>query len=203
MQIENHKEEVPFAYYASRFREMDPRETAKRLPESQWDGKQFYVQLMHRSYVVAYPECSIRALMDDSVPPLGTQTFLLRYLLESGNAAWLGGWKTFREMPWGETYQKAFSGRALTRAAFTFGSRIDAFRIACEKIGGIPIAQGDAGYEFNFIGNFKMRILIWEADEEFPPSAQILYSDNFAAGFTAEDRVVAADILIGTLRAQM
>ena len=203
MQFENHKEEVPFAHYASRFREMDPREAIKRLPGSQWDGKRFYVQLMHRSYAVAHPECSVAALADDSVPPLGTQTFLLRYLLESRNTAWQGGWKTFREMPWGETYQKAFSGRALTRAAFAFGSRIDAFRTACEQIGGAPVPQGDAGYEFNFIGNFKVRILVWEGDEEFPPSAQILYSDNFAAGFTAEDRVVAADILISAIRAHM
>ena len=48
-----------------------------------------------------------------------------------------------------------------------------------------------------------MRILIWEGDEEFSPSAQILYSDNFAAGFGAEDRVVAADILIGTIKSHM
>ena len=48
-----------------------------------------------------------------------------------------------------------------------------------------------------------MRIFIWEGDEEFPPSAQILYSDNFAEGFTAEDRAVAADILIAAIKANM
>ena len=63
--------------------------------------------------------------------------------------------------------------------------------------------QGDAGYEFSFLPHFKMRISIWEGDEEFPPSAQILYSDNFAAGFTGEDRVVAADILISAIKANM
>jgi len=203
MQIENHKEEVPFAHYEALFREMDPREAAKRLPGTQWDGTRFYVQLMHRSYVIAHPACSIRALVDDSAPPLSTQTFILRYLLESRNTAWLGQWKTFREMPWGEMYQKPFSGRCLGRAAFAFGSRLDAFRAACEKIGGSPVAHGDAGFEFVLIGNYRMRILVWEGDDEFPPSAQILYSDNFAASFTAEDRVVAADILIAAIQTNL
>ena len=48
-----------------------------------------------------------------------------------------------------------------------------------------------------------MQILVWEGDDEFPPNAQILYSDNFADGFAAEDRVVAGDILIATIKSYM
>jgi len=204
MQIENHKEEVPFAHYEEKFRHADPMEMARRT-RTNWDGKQFHVVLMHKSYVITHPVCTIRALVDGTVPTLPVQTFLLRYLLEGKAATWTGGWKTFREMPWGEMYHKPFSGRCLTRAAFAFGTRLEAFRAACEKIGGLPVNHGDGGFEFQFVGtcSYKMRILIWEGDEEFPPSAQILYSDNFAEGFTAEDRVVAADILISAIRSQM
>ena len=203
MQIENHKEEVPFAHYEELFREMDPMADPGRLPGTQYDGKNFYVQLMHYSYVISHPEYSIRKLVGGDVPPLPVQTFLLRYLLESKNVPWGGQWKTFREMPWGEMYIKPYTGRVLTRAAFTFGFKLDAFRAACEKIGGTSVKHGDAGYEFNFIGNYKMQILIWEGDDEFPPNAQILYSDNFAEGFAAEDRVVAGDILISTIKSFM
>ena len=48
-----------------------------------------------------------------------------------------------------------------------------------------------------------MQILVWEGDDEFPPNAQIIYSDNFADGFAAEDRVVAGDILISTIKSFM
>jgi hypothetical protein len=65
------------------------------------------------------------------------------------------------------------------------------------------VAYGDAGFEFELVGGYKMRILVWEGDEEFPPNAQVLYSDNFASGFAAEDRVVAGDILISAIRANM
>ena len=117
--------------------------------------------------------------------------------------AWSGQWKTFREMPWGEMYIKPYTGRVLTRAAFTFGFRTAAMRAAAEKMGATPVKHGDAGFEFDLVGGYKMRILVWEGDDEFPPNAQILYSDNFAEGFAAEDRVVAGDILIGTIKSYM
>ena len=114
-----------------------------------------------------------------------------------------GQWLTFREMPWGELYIKPYTGRVLTRAAFTLGTRMDAFRAAAEKMGAVPVDHGDAGFRFNLIGDYAMQILVWEGDEEFPPNAQILYSDNFAEGFAAEDRVVAGDILISAIKTNM
>ena len=203
MQIENHKEEVPFAHYEQRFAQLDPAQVQNRLPGIDWNGETFRLGLMHRSYEISHPAYSIRALDGGSLPQLIIQTFMLRYLLESKEIPWLGQWKTFREMPWGEMYIKPFTGRALTRAAFTFGTRLDDFRAACEKMGATRVDHGDAGYQFDLIGNYKMQILVWEGDEEFPPNAQILYSDNFADGFTAEDRVVAADILIAAIKGNM
>ena len=202
MQIENHKEEVPFAHYEQLFRSLDPQEAADRTG-AKWDGKEFYVNLLGREYAISHPDYALRAPDGGALPPLPVQTFLLRYLLEAKTAAWAGEWKTFREMPWGEMYIQPYTGRVLTRAAYTFGFRLAAFKAACEKLGGLALPHGDAGYELNFIGNYKMRILVWAGDDEFPPSAQVLYSDNFAAGFAAEDRVVAGDILISIIKSNM
>ena len=202
MQIENHKEEVPFSYYENLFRDLDPAEAAARTG-AKWDGKEFYVNLIGRSYAISHPEYALRALDGGALPPLPTQTFLLRYLLEGKAVAHTGAWLTFREMPWGELYIKPYTGRVLTRAAFTFGTRVDAFRTACEKMGAIPVNHGDAGFQFDFIGGYRMQILVWEGDDEFPPNAQVLYSDNFSDGFAAEDRVVAGDILISAIKGNM
>ena len=201
MQIENNKEEVPFSYYENLFKDLKPEEAAARTG-AKWDGIEFYVNLMGREYAISHPEYTLRALDGGKLPPLAVQTFLLRYLLESKAVAWQGAWKTFREMPWGEMYIKPYTGRVLTRAAFTFGTRIDAFRKAAEKMGAKTVNHGDAGFEFHLIGGYRMQILVWAGDDEFPPSAQILYSDNFTA-FAAEDRVVAGDILITTVKSYM
>ncbi len=197
MQVENHKEEVPFGYYEELFTKANPQEMAVRTG-AKWDGEKFYVNLLGREYIVSHPRYAITPTC-----PLPMQTFLLRYLLESKNVAWNGQWKTFREMPWGELYIKPYTGRVLTRAAFTFGTRVAAFKAACEKMGALPVGHGDAGFQFDLIGDFKMRILVWEGDEEFPPNAQVLYSDNFEDGFAPEDRVVAGDILISVIKGNM
>ena len=203
MQIENHKEEVPFAHYEEKFRSLDPASVSERLKEVRWDGKEFTVTLLGRAFAISHPEYAIRALDGSNLPPLPVQTFLLRYLLESKDVAWAGQWKTFREMPWGEMYIKPYTGRVLTRAAYTFSFKLDAFRAAAEKMGAEAVKHGDAGYRFDLIGGYQMQILVWAGDEEFPPNAQILYSDNFAEGFAAEDRVVAGDILISAIKANM
>ena len=203
MQIENHKEEVPFGYYEEKFKDLAPADVAERLPSVKWDGKEFYVNLLGRDFAIAHPAYGIRAMDEQPLPPLPTQTFLLRYLLESKDVTWNGTWKTFREMPWGEMYIKPYTGRVLTRAAFTFGTRVAAFKAAAEKMGAQALPHGDAGYQFNLIGGYQMQIMVWEGDEEFPPNAQVIYSDNFETGFAAEDRVVAGDILISTIKANM
>ena len=202
MQIENHKEEVPFSHYEGLFAALNPQEAVERTGVK-WDGKEFYVNLLGREFAIAHPVYAIRPLDDGAIPPLPTQTFLLRYLMESKQVAWAGQWKTFREMPWGEMYIKPYTGRVLSRAAFTFSFKLAAFCAACEKMGATKLSHGDAGYQFQLLPGYHIQILIWQGDEEFPPNAQVIYSDNFAEGFAAEDRVVAGDILISTIKANM
>ena len=203
MQIENHKEEVPFSHYTELFAKLDPQEAVRRLPFVSFEDGRFTVKLVGRQYRIAWPEYALEVPDGGKEPPLPTQTFLLRCLLEAKDVTWQGEWKTFREMPWGELYIQPYTGRVLTRSAFTFGTRVDAFRAAAEKLGGIPLKHGDAGYQFDFFGPYQIQILVWEGDDEFPPNAQVLYTDNFAAGFSAEDRVVAGDILINHIKSAM
>ena len=135
MQVQNNKEEVPFSYYAELYGKADKEEIANRLGISAENGV-FSVTLMGKTYTVT--ENAEITDGQGSAPALPVQTFLLRYLLEGKNIPALGSWKTFREMPWGELYIKPYTGRVLTRAAFTFGTRVDAFRKASEKMGVAP-----------------------------------------------------------------
>lgn len=204
MEIQNNKEEVPFSHYLALFEKLDPEEAAARCGVLFADGR-FKVRLLDTEYRIAWPAYAITAEREDAfaLTNLPCQTFLLRYLLEGKQAALSLGYKTFREMPWGELYITPYTGRCLTRAAFTFGTQVTEFAAACERMGGEKLPRGDAGYGFAFLGGYRMQMMIYAGDEEFPPSSQILYSDNFADGFSAEDRVVAGDILISAIRQEM
>ena len=93
MQVENHKEEVPFSYYEEKFTALDPADATSRLQDIKWDGNEFYVTLLGREYAISHPTYAIRAVDGGALPPLPVQTFLLRYLMESKTVAWCGNWK--------------------------------------------------------------------------------------------------------------
>lgn len=209
MEVVNHKEEVPFEHYLEKYQSLDPVEAAGRLNILYDAQKQsFQLRFMGHLYEVDYPAFAVRPLdkeegskdlFTDSIP---AQTFIMRYLLEGQSIQSTGKFMTFREVPtYGELYFKPFDGRCIKRLTYGFGFKLKAFAEAMEKIpGAVKIDMGDVAYEFELVNGYRMRFIFWEADEEFPPSAQILYSDNFQYGFHAEDMVVAGDLSITTVK---
>ena len=204
MEVVNHKEGVPFEHYVELFRNLNPEEACARTGAA-FDGTAFTLRLVNAEYKITWPDYSITADRDDAfaLKALPGQTFLLRWLLEGKAAPARGQFKTFREMPWGELYIQPFTGRCLTRAAFTFGTRVAQFAAAMEKLGAKKLPHGDAAYELELLPGYAMQMIVWAGDDEFPPNSQILYSDNFADSFAAEDRVVAGDILISIIKANL
>ena len=182
-----------------------PRSTRRRLPRTgtPFENGAFCLTLLGHPYRITHPEFSISGEGGTALKSLPAQTFLMRWLLEGKQTAGSRDFLTFREMPWGELYIQPFTGRVLQRAAFSFGTRLEAFRAACTAMGGLPLQAGDAGFEFTLLGNYRLRMLLWAGDDEFPPSAQLLYSANFVDGFAAEDRVVAGDLLCNEIKANL
>ncbi len=204
MQVENNKEGVPFEYYLGLYEKLDPQEAAERTGAA-FDGEAFALRLVNAEYRLTWPNYTISADREDAfaLNSLPGQTFLLRWLLEGKRMSAKGQFKTFREMPWGELYIQPFTGRCLTRAAFTVGTRVAKFAAAMEKLGAKKLPHGDAGYELELLPGYSMQMIVWEGDDEFPPNSQILYSDNFEESFSAEDRVVSGDILISVVKSNM
>ena len=163
---------------------------------------------MGHEYAVACPVFTVRPLdLPEGEPDLfrssiPAQMFLLRYLLEGQYVQGSGKFMTFREVPtYGELYIQPFTGRCLKRLTYGFGYKLNAFAEAMERIPGVKkLSMGDVSYEFELVNGYHMQFIFWEGDDEFPPSAQILYSDNFQFGFHAEDMVVAGDLSITTVK---
>jgi len=73
-------------------------------------------------------------------------------------------------------------------------------RSAAEKLGGKRLDLGDIAYDFAFLGGVACRFILWKPDEEFPPSAQILFSDNSVLMYNAEDLAAVGDVIISALK---
>lgn len=204
--VENNKELVPFEHYTGLFEKLDPCEAAQRCGVRYDEERRvFHVRLLYVDYEISWPKFAIRSQVEDgfALKNLPAQMLIIRYLLEGRTSVGTGSFLTYREMPWGEVYLKPFTGRCITRAAFTFGTRLDAFEAAMAKMPAIRLKSGDASYQLEIMPGYEVRIIVWEGDDEFPPNAQILFSDNFPQAFSAEDRTVVGDIFISDIKRRM
>ncbi len=204
----DNKERIPFEHYLSEYQKLDPKEAAKRCGvEYDEERQQFHIRLMGYRYLVDFPEFAVHKededeegafLLLDMVP---AKIIVLRFLLSAQVVKSSGKYLTYREVPWGEVYFRQFEGRCLMRLKFGFGFKLDKFAEGMEKLPGVKkLSLGDVSYEFEFINGLHVRFILWAGDEEFPPSSQILFEDNFPYAYQAEDLAVVGDISITTLK---
>lgn len=112
----------------------------------------------------------------------------------------MGKFLTYREMPWGSVYNDNFTGRCIKRLAFAYGNSQEQFAGIMEALGARRIKGGDIAYELELLNGLLIHYLLWAGDDEFPPSSQILFSDNFSSAFTAEDMAVVGDVTINAMK---
>lgn len=193
---------VPFEHYAQIYQTLDPAEISQRCGLPFADGA-FSLRIMGSEHRVTFPAFHIIDPENAEITDPYEKILFIRYLCEGKLFPSQGGRLAYNEIPWGNVYYRNFEGRCLKRCAFTFGRDIPAFRERIARnatLNAEPINTGDAGYRFEFINGLFITLSIWGADDEFPPSAQILFDDNFVFAFTAEDLAAVGDTLINRLK---
>ena len=200
------KERLPWEHYLSQYQESDPKEIATRLGISyDEEQKYFTLKFLGTVYQISWPDFQVSHEADDmGFYPLETMTYArtltIRFLLNGAEASGTGKFKTYREMPWGEVYLRQFDGRCIKRLAFSYGNRIKDFQAIMEYMHCVPVKHGDIAYQLEIFPDYLVQMILWEGDDEFPPSSQILFSDNFPISFQAEDMAVMGDVIIGSLK---
>jgi hypothetical protein len=202
--------EVPLAHYQGLYEKLDPREAAERCGlsfEQTGEGTGFFrLRLMGTEYNAACPVFELRAAQGQG-DPIGDgaeRILLCRYLCEGQYVPSRGKQLSYNDARSGPLYYRNFEGRCLKRAAFAFGNDPALFRRIVEGVPGLrfeALDKADAGYRFEFLNGLFMSLLIWAGDEEFPPSAQMLFDDNFVFAFAAEDLAVAGEVVIRRFKA--
>lgn len=203
----DNKDRLPWEHYLAEYKQADPQEITQRtqLPYDS-EAKSFEMKLLGTVYFITWPEFEV-SHKEDSIgyypleEMIAAKILVIRYLLYGEPSLAGGEFFTYREMPSGDLYDRQFNGRCITRLAYGFGNKIDRFRLVMEHMGAKKLEFGDVSYEVCLTGQYFVRFILWEGDDEFPPSSQILFSDNFPVAFEAEDRTVVGDVCIGMMKA--
>ena len=185
--------QMPLEHYMGRLKTADASEISDRLGLD-WDGRGFTLRVLGEDKHINFPA------FDDEGWNDRWRILFGRYLLEGKKAEPMRSFVTYPEMPWGETYNEKFRQRCILRLAGTYGFRPAVYNAVCKAMGAEHIAASGECWQFEFLPGLFVRFVLWEGDEEFPASAQILFSDNFPDAFAAEDRVVVCEYILGEMK---
>ena len=208
--MEKQNWDIAFDLQLAKYRKVDPAEATKRT-NIEFDGElsRFKINTLGHELFASFAEFKLTPADSESCPKtlygFQMQVITILALTAGVYTPQTGNFKAYRELPWGEVYDANFNGRCIKRFAYGFGFKPDSFIKAAEQLGGIKLdskssSMGDIAYDFPFLGGITARFILWKPDEEFPPSAQILYSDNSATMYNAEDLAAIGDIIISTLK---
>lgn len=161
------------------------RETLRRRHPQQmadqagihWDEaeKLFHIQHLDKSYRISWPE--LEAGEADSNRPCDPelQTLFLYYLEQARGKAPEERWVTFRELPDGIFYHRAFQGYTGDPLAVAIDNDLERLRRAAISLGGYPLTVGDMAFRFLALPRIPLALVYWLGDDEFPPEAQVLF----------------------------
>jgi hypothetical protein len=96
-------------------------------------------------------------------------------------------------------YCTVFEKRIVERFLATSGRTKERFQELSEQLQGTRISSPGIGYRFDVLPRVPVTIVRHDEDEEFGPSASVLYQADAGHLLPAEDRIVAAELLLDAL----
>lgn len=162
------------------FAKVDPQSAFKRSGSCLSSDGKLEIDILNRTFTIDQRNRKIQSghpsFTGEHEPRL--EIPLLKYLSEANPVAVSGEWVSPRDLPGGAQFFTGVHGVPVKKIIATFGGDRDRFAIACKKLGGVPVAFGDAGFILRLFPLFPVQVLLWLGDDEFPARASILVDKN-------------------------
>lgn len=92
------------------------------------------------------------------------------------------------------------NGSLFQSSADFFSSKCALLSAACERLGGERVSTGDVGFDIPVFNEIKMRMLFWDADDEFPASMNLQWDEHILDFMRYETTFYAAGFILNRLR---
>ncbi len=161
----------------------------------------FTLQLLGRGCVVELCPFRISVVPDAHEPSLTYQILILDYL-SARNPRRPSKFVSFADFPEARGYLKPYRGRVLQRLAHGAGDSEKSFLQAARRAGGENAGNAPKRFMFRFFPLFEMQVVRYEADEDFPSSCNMLFSDNALDLLSVESLIVCAEKLVSVMEGE-
>jgi len=182
-------------------KKMNPEDRAKKAGadyQKGEDGEKIIVHFFSEPYHLRFPQIEFFS-PSKKVVSLVTRILLLHYLIRADGNPLTGEWVAYKDIPGGLLYAGVFARRVTEPLGRRFGKSAKSFREAGIKCGGEPAEIGDASFIVRAFPHVPLQYVLWEGDEEFPPSVQLLFDASVDHYLALEDMVVLGQVTTGRL----
>ncbi len=126
---------------------------------------------------------------------------LLHYVIGTSGNKYVpaGEWVSFKDVEGGETYYPAYRKGVIEPLLRKYGKHPEGLWSVLERFQGNKIEGSDIGIEITTFSDVRVRIILWKADDEFGPDANILFDKNLAKLYTMEDITVFSHFIVNSL----
>lgn len=183
--------------WQQRFLTLDPAELCRRLPGLEDCGRELRIRHLGETYLIGKETGELRRPEGGSIShTVQLNIYTLFGFVQSG-AALTGDWLPYASLRGAGPFGPAFQKGVLQPLARTFSGRLPLLCAALEALEGTRLPLGDVGYEVPAFRCIPVRVLFWDADEEFPAQANLLF-DRSAVDFIHVESVVSIAMALNT-----
>ncbi|MBQ4091843.1 MAG: DUF3786 domain-containing protein [Firmicutes bacterium] len=160
--------------YVKGFLEANPQKMAE-LAGGTYENGTIYLPHFNETLAV---DCET-AKVEPKPATMLEEILVLKYLQEAQGMEGPGkDYLAFIQLPFGSHHIKAFKIEVTDALAKTFGDDFDKFASIAESLGGTRANDGDISYILPFFPKIYVKIILWEADEEFPAACNFLFDNK-------------------------
>ena len=150
------------------------------------------VRCLCRDYLISYPGGAVSTASGEPVDE-HLAILLLLYLTEAGGRLLEGRWIAFEQISGGAGYIGSFRGRVVGPLLRTFGQRPEALLEAAAGLDGSSLEMGDAAVSLAALPRVPIAFILWRGDDEFAPSASVVFDASVEGYLDAEAVTVLAE----------
>jgi len=162
------------------------------------EGEEISLSFFSEPYAIRFPRIDFWSQKQKTVS-LVVRVLLLHHLLHADGSPMTGKWVSYKDIPGGLLYAGVFARRVTEPLVKKFGRSAKLFQEAGRRFGGETAGVGDASFSLHALPRISLQYVLWEGDDEFPPSVQLLFDSSAAHYLPLEDIVVLGQITTGRL----
>ncbi|MBA4418214.1 MAG: hypothetical protein C0392_09945 [Syntrophus sp. (in: bacteria)] len=153
------------------------------------------IPFFDENILLTIPEFSFTSSRKGATVNLVTKIIILHYIVHASGIPLHTEQISYEDIgPGARHYLPVFEKRVAKPLVTAFGFNRDAFLEAGIALGAQEEVYGSASFTLNALPRIPVTFILWEGDEEFPPSIKILFNPTIAGYLPLEDIVVTSKL---------